>query len=54
MEQNRLILLGRYNTQFVQDRLIPEIENNRSQYGVLFPDAYEAFQRKSNTPHYGV
>lgn len=47
MEQNRLILLGRYNQQFVQNELIPEIENNCLKYGVLFPDAYEVF-RKTN------
>lgn len=50
MEQNRLILLGRYNQQFVQNELIPEIENNCLKYGVLFPDAYEVFQKNKSAP----
>lgn len=50
MEQNRLILLGRYNQQFVQNELIPEIGNNCLKYGVLFPDAYEVFQKNKSAP----
>lgn len=44
-EQNRLILLGRYNPKFIQNKLIPEIEKNCAEYGIKEPGAYEIFQK---------
>ena len=43
-EENRLILLGRYPQQFVQDTLLPDMEENIARYGVFFPAACEVFQ----------
>ena len=44
-EENRLILLGRYPQQFVQETLLPEMEKNIARYGVFFPAAYEVFRK---------
>ena len=43
-EENRLILLGRYPQQFVQDTLLPDMEENIARYGVFFPAACEVFR----------
>jgi len=42
-EQNRLILWGWYSPEIVKNRLIPDIEKNVLQFGVMFPIAYERF-----------
>ncbi len=42
--ENRLILLGRYPQQFVQNSLIPEMEKNIARYGEFFPAACEVFR----------
>lgn len=44
-EQNRLILWGWFNPKLVKNKLIPDIEKNCVQYGVMFPTAYEIFQK---------
>lgn len=50
MAQNRIILLGWFSPKFVQNELIPEIENNCRQRGILFPEAYEVFQHNKSAP----
>lgn len=42
--ENRLILLGRYPQQFVQNSLIPEMEKNIARYSEFFPAACEVFR----------
>ena len=41
----KLYLWGWYSSEFVTDWLIPEIEKNCKQYGVLSQTAYEIFQK---------
>lgn len=51
MEQNRLILLGWFPPQLVSSKIIPEIEKNCIQDGVMFPDAYKIFQENKFAPN---
>ncbi len=44
-EQSRLILWGWFNPKLVKNKLIPDIEKNCVQYKVMFPTAYEIFQK---------
>lgn len=44
-EQNRLILWGRFSPEIVKSKLIPDMEKNIRQFGVMFPVAYKLFQK---------
>lgn len=40
-----LVLIARYSPAFVEQELVPEIEQNCEQFGIYFPTAYDAFQK---------
>lgn len=44
-EQNRLVLWGWFSPEIVSNKLIPDMEKNILQFGVMFPVAYEKFQK---------
>ena len=44
-EQNRLILWGWFSPEIVKNKLIPDMEKNVLKFGVIFPAAYEVFQK---------
>ncbi|MDE6616676.1 MAG: hypothetical protein K2K35_08905 [Lachnospiraceae bacterium] len=44
-EKNRLILMGWYSQDLARSWLLPEIEQNCSQNGIIFPEAYGIFQK---------
>ncbi|MCI9079492.1 MAG: hypothetical protein HFH68_11300 [Lachnospiraceae bacterium] len=43
--ENRLIMMGWFSQESVRDWLLPEIEQNCLKDGIMFPDAYEIFQK---------
>lgn len=44
-EHKRLILWGRFSAEIVRRKLIPDMEKNIMQRGVMFPAANERFQK---------
>lgn len=40
-----LVLWARFGSAFAEQELIPEIEKNCAQFGIIFPTAYDAFQK---------
>lgn len=47
VEDRLLVLLARFSSDYIQDKLIPEIEANCTKYNVS-PALYEHFQRNKN------